>query len=235
LLVSVRGWREAEAALRGGASLIDVKEPRQGPLGRADSPVIQAVVDFVAGRCPVSAALGEWLEEPAAVLCQGLSFVKWGLAGCGQDPHWQRRLARAVAGLGGGDQGCRPVAVAYADWQRACAPRPGEVWEFAVAHRWGALLMDTWGKDGTTLLDWMSRTEVFDLCGRCREAGLPVALAGSVGAKEMVLLAPAQPTWFAVRGSVCRGGRRDAAISTAAVRRLARLLNHRAQLRRTRS
>ena len=35
LLVSVRNVEEALAALEGGASLIDVKEPSRGPLGRA--------------------------------------------------------------------------------------------------------------------------------------------------------------------------------------------------------
>src|SRR5207237_10897019 len=34
LLVSVRSATEAGAALEGGADLIDIKEPRHGPLGR---------------------------------------------------------------------------------------------------------------------------------------------------------------------------------------------------------
>ena len=44
LLVSVRSAAEAEAALLGGADVIDVKEPDRGPLGRADDAVIAAVV-----------------------------------------------------------------------------------------------------------------------------------------------------------------------------------------------
>ena len=35
LLVSVRSAAEAEEALAGGAALIDVKEPANGPLGKA--------------------------------------------------------------------------------------------------------------------------------------------------------------------------------------------------------
>ena len=38
LLVSVRDAAEAEAALRGGATLIDVKEPRHGSLGSCRRP-----------------------------------------------------------------------------------------------------------------------------------------------------------------------------------------------------
>jgi uncharacterized protein (UPF0264 family) len=47
LLVSVRNAEEARAALRGGADVIDVKEPDNGPLGMAGAEAIAAVVDVV--------------------------------------------------------------------------------------------------------------------------------------------------------------------------------------------
>src|SRR5262245_40260453 len=59
LLVSVRSVEEAEAALAGGAGLIDVKEPNNGALGFAGVEVIAAVLRMVAAQRPVSAALGE--------------------------------------------------------------------------------------------------------------------------------------------------------------------------------
>src|SRR5262249_26387315 len=62
LLVRVRSGTEGEAARHGGADLIDVKEPRRGPLGRAEREVIADVVRCVAGQRPVSAALGELAE-----------------------------------------------------------------------------------------------------------------------------------------------------------------------------
>src|SRR3954468_22924345 len=92
LLISVRGAGEGEGALRGGADAIDVKEPRRGPLGRADDATVAAVVAGVAGRRPVSAALGELVEAGAAApAVPGLAFVKWGLAGAAATA-WQRRL-----------------------------------------------------------------------------------------------------------------------------------------------
>src|SRR5690348_863907 len=93
LLVSVRSAAEAEAALEGGAHLIDVKEPRHGPLGRAGAESIAAVVRAVAGRRPVSAALGE-LGDPADALPYpgpGLAYVKWGLGGLGGTADWRQR------------------------------------------------------------------------------------------------------------------------------------------------
>jgi uncharacterized protein (UPF0264 family) len=218
LLVSVRSAEEAEAALDGGAGLIDVKEPARGSLGPADPTVISEVLHVVAGRAPVSAALGELLDGPTDLARSELSFVKWGLAGCqGQDWSSALRQAQQLAP-------CRPVAVAYADWSRAGAPAPSDVCDFAIAHSWAAFLLDTWRKDGTTLLDWLSHAGLAELRTRCRHAGVPVALAGSLGEAEIRELMVLQPDWFAVRGAACRCGRRTDRIDANRVRSLAELL-----------
>jgi uncharacterized protein (UPF0264 family) len=220
LLVSVRSAAEAEAALAGGAALIDVKEPEHGSLGWAGPDTIAAVLRQVAGRRPVSAALGE-LTEKKGTQPFSLAFAKWGLAGCRHRPDWREELRRAADAL---PEGCRPVAVAYADWRRAAAPPLAAVCDFTSAGRWGAFLIDTWRKDGTTLLDWLTLDELHDLRGRCRAAGVPVALAGSLGVEQLRLLRPLRPDWFAVRGAACHDGRRAAMIDAERVRRLVDLL-----------
>ena len=125
LLVSVRSGAEALTALRGGADLIDVKEPRGGSLGRATGAVIDDVIGQVAGRRPVSAALGELADEPSHRIPAGLSFIKCGLANFGDDNRWQKRLTafrQAIAHL---PQPPEVVTVAYADWKIAAAPSLG--------------------------------------------------------------------------------------------------------------
>jgi hypothetical protein len=116
------------------------------------------------------------------------------------------------------------VAVAYADWQRAEAPSPDAVCAFAGEHRWDALLLDTWCKDGSTLLDWLSLRAIEALCRRCRAAGVQVALAGSLGPVQFAALRLVEPDWFAVRGAVCHRGVRIDAVDASAVRRLVGLL-----------
>jgi uncharacterized protein (UPF0264 family) len=219
LLVSVRSVEEAEAALIGGAGLIDVKEPSRGSLGRADEDTIAAVVRAVNGRWPVSAALGELRETSEALSVCGLSYVKWGLAGCGSLPDWRTDLLRAAAPLG-----CRRVAVAYADWRRASAPPPEQVAAFATEHGCGAFLLDTWRKDGTTLLDWLPVEDIVSLARGCRRGDVAVALAGSLSSHEFDLLHVAEPTWFAVRGAACRSGQREQMICAERVRQLAQSL-----------
>ena len=209
LLVSVRSVDEALTALEGGVDIIDVKEPSRGPLGRADDAVIAAVIERVAGRRPVSAALGELRDEPSC-LPPGLTFVKCGLAGWRNRP-WQCGLSQLLRE--GAINSSRPqlVIAGYADWQCAQAPPLAEVVAFAQQRRGNLLLIDTFDK-GTrnkrrTLLDWLSAAAAVEICHACRAAGVRVALAGSLGPVEIQELCEARPDWFAVRGAACRQGR----------------------------
>lgn len=226
LLVSVRSAEEAEAAVAAGADLIDVKEPAKGPLGPADAEVVSAVLDTVGGRVPVSAALGEWspnaLTEAVWHLELPLTYVKWGLAGYTAGPGWgedlldTRRQVPARTDV---------VLVAYADWQRAKSVPPAEVAKFAKRYRYRAFLLDTWGKDGKTLLQFLKPAEVTELVAGLRAGGVKVALGGSLGPDQVKQLKPAAPDWFAVRGAVCAGGKRDAVLDPGRVKKLKEALD----------
>jgi uncharacterized protein (UPF0264 family) len=232
LLVSVRSAAEARAALAGGAHLIDVKEPRRGSLGRASDATIAEVVRAVGGLRPVSAALGELAgpAESAVYPGPGLSFAKWGLSGLGKRPDWRERWRDAATRVAEAAPACRLVAVAYADWQLVGAPTVAEVSALACEHPAGVLLVDTFQKAppagaraAPTLLDLMSVEEVVRLCRLCRDAGVRVALAGSLGAAQIAALRAARPDWFAVRRAACEAGR-ESTVSPSRVRALLRLL-----------
>jgi uncharacterized protein (UPF0264 family) len=223
LLVSVRDTAEAAAAFAGGADLIDVKEPTRGPLGRADADTIAAVVQEVGGRVPVSAALGELRDWPrcggAIVLPANTRYVKWGLCGL-VEGRWGDRLRGARQSA----IGRCVVAVTYADAARVDSPRAAEVVAFAVAEQLSPVLFDTFGKDGPTLLDWLTVDDIASLIKICHDAGVQVALAGSLDADAIRRLGHLRPDWFAVRGAVCDGGR-GGTVSETKVRELAELVH----------
>jgi uncharacterized protein (UPF0264 family) len=227
LLVSVRSAAEAAAALEGGAHVIDVKEPSRGPLGRADDATIAEVVRAVAGRRPVSAALGELHDAPGELpgSLPQVRFVKWGLSTYrGNAAAAWRKLdeeARRVRAL---NSSCEVVPVAYADAGHADSPDVDDVCKHLGPTRRGVLLLDTFQKNGRTLLDWLNERKIRDIVDRCRAAGVRVALAGSLGFEEIHALLPLRPDWFAVRGAACEGGRRDAAIDADRVRQLVELI-----------
>ena len=230
LLVSVRSAIEAQAAIAGGAAIIDVKEPSRGSLGRADWSVWRAVRQAVPAAMAVSVALGElneWSEtgprEFPSGCWSGIAFRKLGLAKAGPDwcARWRdlrQRLdveeASRPAATGG-----RPawVAVLYLDWEAAGAPHPDAVVrEAAAIADCAGVLFDTWDKSRRTGVDasWAPRI------ARVKELGRFVAMAGSLDAAAIRRLRPWEPEVFAVRGAACAGGDRRAPIDPERVARL---------------
>jgi uncharacterized protein (UPF0264 family) len=213
LLVSVRSATEARAALAGGADLIDVKEPSRGPLGPADSDVIREVIGTVARRVPVSAALGEWLVWADRPVPQGLEYSKFGMAGL---PNLQSCALKSIRRL---NYARHSVLVTYADFRRAQSPDPEWLAAAAIRFQFRAFLIDTAFKDGSTLLDWIAPATLARMRFELGDAGVLVALAGSLDESAVRKLAPLAPDWFAVRGAVCVGGR-DGTVCVDRVRRL---------------
>jgi uncharacterized protein (UPF0264 family) len=209
LLVSVRSVAEAEAALAAGADLIDVKEPRHGALGMADAATLQQIANAIAGRAPLSAALGELHEgnHLPQSLAGRARYAKFGLAGAGHQADWNRQLHAAVDRL---PAGVSPVAVAYADWRTAESPPPEHVLSEVLEAGYAGLLIDTFDKSGGGLLAHLSTGELSALTDRARSAGRLIVLAGKIGRDDLPTLLPLEPDYLGVRGAVCRGGRQSA-------------------------
>jgi (5-formylfuran-3-yl)methyl phosphate synthase len=233
LLVSVRSVAEALSALRGGADVIDIKDPSRGPLGMASSGTITAICDAVAGRRPVSAALGElndWQQGPA--LDARLSYVKIALAEAPAD--WRCRL-QAVR------QQVHPlplIVTAYADACRCNAPSAADVLRWTIesslvadgasSHRLlptgpgyiAGLLIDTAVKDGCGLLHWLTQGQLRMIVSRARQANLLIALAGSLHGTSFATAVDLEPDLVAVRGAACVGNSRMQAVDAGRVEAL---------------
>jgi uncharacterized protein (UPF0264 family) len=220
LLVSVRSVDEATAALKAGADLIDVKDPTRGALGMAEAEVVGGVLKAVGSKVPVSAALGEW--SPDAIthavwhLELPLNYVKWGLAGYTAHPGWGEDLLDTRRQVSARTQ---VVAVAYADHAKAKSIAPAEVAKFAKRYRYAAFLLDTYSKDGKSLLDHMKAADVVELVQSLKKGGVKVAVGGSLKLEHLKHILPAEPDWVAVRGAVCVGGKRDADLDPTRVKK----------------
>ena len=212
VLVSVRDRAEAEAALAGGARVIDVKDPGRGSLGRAGVAGAVSVAAAVDCAAPWTLAAGElaegvavlagWLDavcgaRPAAAC--GPAAVKVGLAGMVDRP-WRDDLARFHARL---PAGCVHVAVAYADHERAAAPTPLDVIAAAAAIGCPMLLIDTADKQSPGLFGLRSVEEIGGWVAAARARGLGVVLAGRIAIGEIPLAAALPIHMVALRSAVC--------------------------------
>jgi uncharacterized protein (UPF0264 family) len=210
LLVSVRDAAEALAATRGGAALIDVKEPLHGSLGAAAPEVWRQVRAALPPHVPCSAALGELRDiMPQQVpewrsSLAGYQFAKLGLSGCREVSDWQSRWREIMQDL---PPETGRVAVVYADWKSAVAPPPDEVLQAASKFSCAALLVDTFDKTRGSLTAHLSYQEIQRILFAAREAGLKTVLAGSLTLALARELLPLAADFLAVRGAVCRGDR----------------------------
>jgi hypothetical protein len=82
------------------------------------------------------------------------------------------------------------------------------------------LLLDTYLKDGTTLLDWQSLGDLQKLREKTQRHGLLLALAGRVSVEVASKLLPIHPDIIGVRGAVCHGGERKSSIDEQRIRHL---------------
>jgi uncharacterized protein (UPF0264 family) len=225
LLVSVRSGVEALAALAGGADIIDIKEPLNGSLGRANCDVWHDVRAGVPRSIPVSVALGElndWFGNKPTEIRRGaltdVAYCKLGLLDAPPDwvDRW-RELRERVAESASSSPAW--VAVVYIDWQSARAPDPDTIIRLAGAiDECRGVLFDTWDKSRRAGIDATWRPMV----DQVRDSGRFVALAGSLDERAITRLAPLQPDIFAVRGTACIGGDRLGPIDPERVAALAR-------------
>jgi hypothetical protein len=217
LLISVRSAEEAETAIRGGADVIDIKDPTRGPLGMPPPQIVGAVLERVAGRRTVSLALGELNEFPAAAHA-GLAFIKVGLAAA--SPDWRVRLLDYIDAF----RPARLIAAAYADARRVAAPAPADVADWACQHKAAGLLIDTAVKDGCDLFHWLDEAQLASIITQVQSSGLTVALAGSLCGASVERALLLRPDIIAVRGAACGGDRRDGTVDQLRVERLAEVL-----------
>lgn len=213
LLVSVADAREAREALRGGADIIDAKDPRRGALGAVDARELHAIVAAVDGARPVSAALGDAMDEASlegaarAGACARLAYVKVGFAGIDDAARVESLLAAAVRGAQVANGSTGVIAVAYADARRARTVPPARIIE--AAERAGAMgvLLDTAFKDGGGLFDAMPEEDVAGWVRSAHAAALTVALAGTLVGADLGAARVLGADIVGVRTAACEGGR----------------------------
>lgn len=220
LLASVRNCDEALAALEGGAHVIDVKEPRRGPMGRADAARVAEVVVLAAGRAPVTAAGGDWGELPVAALADwtrraGAALVKLGLPAAPLGPGDLRCLARVRQAA---PPGVRLAPVLYADRIEPHWPGGPQLDELNHAFGGGWLVVDTHEKRAGGLLEHWTPAALARVIEAARSVGVRLAVAGGLAGPALWTVARLRPDLVGVRGALCVGGR-EGRIDPAAVRR----------------
>lgn len=232
LLISVTTAIEAQAALEGGADIIDIKNPAEGALGAAPLEALREVCALVAGARPVSAALGDSLPVPGVLALAaygaasfGVDYVKIALSRPNPDEAINL-LGQLQASLRQANPTCKLIAVGYADAAEVGALDWRRLPQVARAAGIDGCLIDTAQKDGRGLFNHCAEAELARWLAECRQAGLLCALAGSLKPADMPAMRDLAPDIAGFRGAACRGDRVNGRVEAALVAALRAACHH---------
>jgi uncharacterized protein (UPF0264 family) len=208
LLVSVSSAAEAAAAVDGGADIVDAKDPQAGALGAVAIRVLHEIRDTVAGRRPLTAAIGDAIaaddaERRAAQFADaGAELLKMAFVPA-DAAVLSTMLTRAVRGAGS----CGVVAVSYADRPPAAGVSAERLIEMAAGAGARGVLLDTADKKGPGLRHLITPHALARWVATAQQHGLSAAVAGQLTAGDLAMVAAAGAEIAGVRGAACDGGR----------------------------
>ena len=226
LLVSVVTPDEVEAALAGGADIVDVKNPADGSLGAPVPALLRVVCSQVTPPVQVSVALGDAPHLPgtmalaaAGAAACGADYLKIGLLGSARPEQALELLTAVRRASADVNPRSRLVAVAYADASRVGALPPGELPSVARQAGVHGVMLDTAVKDGVSTFTVLGEARVAAFFAEARALGLVTAVAGALGPADLERVRRLGADIVGVRGSACEGGR-GGTVSATRVRAL---------------
>lgn len=209
VLVSVRNVDEAKIAFEAGVDLIDLKEPSQGAMGMVDFNLIHAIQTTLPKGINFSMACGELCDvqnEIMSTVPKEIAFYKFGLSQFMGAEVLLQKISAFKKQLESLDSKGFLVPVLYADSLRANTLTPLKALKLLKHLKFTNVMIDTWGKDGSSLLDWFSVTEIFEFQLECKMQKCNYSLAGALDLDKVKYLISEgiNPAWFGFRGAACK-------------------------------
>lgn len=220
MLASVNSLEEALLVLEAQVDIIDLKQPDHGVLGALDTDTVQQIVDAIAGRCLVSATIGDLPMQPELILfatqvmaTTGVDYIKIGFFPNGDWPGTIAKLEALTAQHA-------LVAVLFAD----AHPDPSVIRVFKKAGFKGVML-DTMNKRTGPLTKVMPWQDIVQFVKLAKKHGMLCGLAGSLRQNIIPRLLDLNPDYLGFRGALCLSNNRTAQINPESVMAIRHALN----------
>jgi (5-formylfuran-3-yl)methyl phosphate synthase len=211
LLVSVVNKTEAVDSIKGGADILDVKNPKEGSLGANFPRVIRQVKDIVPKNLELSATIGDLPNLPGTAslaalgaAVSGVDYVKVGLFGVKTSEEATTLMNEVVRAVKEHDSSVKTIASGYADFRYVGCVSPLDL--PIVAHKAGAdgVLIDVKIKTGKSkLFNFLDDKQLKEFVNQAHDHKLLAALAGSLDAQDIQRIHNLDADIIGVRGAVC--------------------------------
>ena len=231
-LISPTSFEEARVVVDAGCDIVDIKNVAEGSLGAQPPWVTHKIVSELSANGGIfSVALGDLPNKPGtiglaayAAAHLGLDYIKAGLYGATNYDEALAMMTSIVKSIRMVSDDAIAVASGYADYKRFGGVACDELVAAAKDSGSDVVMVDTAIKDGKTLFDALSVDEIKAFVDSGHEAGMKVALAGSIGVDDIDTICEIQPDIIGVRGAVCVDKNRKNPITAEGIQTLKKRL-----------
>ena len=197
LLISPKNETEAVEAAAGGADIIDVKNPDEGPLGASFPWIIRGIREGMPANVEVSCTVGEAPNLPGSMALAslgaastGVDYIKAGLFGL-------KTAEKAVYLM-------RNVTQAAKEYNpRVGTVDPMQVPKIAYEAKADVAMLDTAIKDGKNLFIFLTKPQLSRFVDEAHGYGLKASLAGSLQKENLPEVYALGADIAGVRGAAC--------------------------------
>jgi uncharacterized protein (UPF0264 family) len=234
LLISPKNETEAVEAIAGGADIIDVKNPQEGPLGANFPWIIRQIRQVTPANIEVSCTLGEAPNRPGSMALAslgaattGVNYVKAGLYGSKtleEAVYLMRNVTKAAKEY---NPSIKVVVSGYADAARVSTVDPLLVPKIAREAQADIAMLDTAIKDGKNLFTFLTKPQLQRFVDAAHSYGLKAALAGSLQKEDLAEVYALGADVAGLRGAACNlSDRVNGQITREKVHELVEIVKH---------
>jgi len=209
-LISPKNEEEALEAISGGADIIDVKNPHEGPLGASFPWIIKRIRQITPTNIEVSCTIGEQPNRPGSMAlasfgaaATGVNYIKAGLSGLRtveEAVQLMRGITKAAKEY---NPSVKVVASGYADAARISTVDPLLIPKIAYEAQADVAMLDTAIKDGQSLFNFLTKAQLQYFINTAQNYGLKAALAGSLQKKDLPLIYALGADVAGLRSAAC--------------------------------
>ncbi len=216
LLISPKNESEATEAIAGGAHIIDVKNPAEGALGANYPWTIKKIRHLTPKDVEVSCTLGDAPNLPGSFALAaygaaslGVDYVKVGVYGPKTVEEAVYFVAQIVKAAKSAAPRVKVAAAGYADANKIGALNPLLIPQITSKAGADVAMIDTATKNGKTLFDHFTHTQLKTFIDAAHGYGLRAALAGSLRKQDLATVYYLGADLAGFRGAVCTNSDRN--------------------------
>ena len=232
LLISPINEEEALEAIRGGADIIDVKNPKEGSLGANFPWMIRKISELLPANIELSATIGDVPYLPGTVslaalgaAVSGANYIKVGLFGVRKFENSVYLMKKVCKSVKDYDDSIKVVVAGYADADRISAINPLLIPKVAIESSCDIAMIDTFDKrGGKRLFDFLTDNQLEKFVMETHDHNLMAALAGSILISDIPRIYYLGADVVGIRGAACEGDRLTGKITENKVKILSKMI-----------